>query len=116
MKLNVLPPTLRDKKRYIVFKIICEEEIDFDSFRKNLSIICLKLFGEVTVSKMKLWVIKNLYGDNRGVIKVNRDFVEHLRLCLSLIKEIDGKEVIIAIEGVTGTVDSAERKYLGREK
>ncbi len=113
MKLNLLPPTMREKQRYIVIRIISDAPVPYTDFTKALQKLCTQLFGEVTTATMKLWVIKNLYDAENGkaVVKVQHGYVEMLRFCISMVRHIEKQPVVLAVEGVTGTVKSAQNKY-----
>ena len=48
----------------------------------------------------------------KGVIRCGHNYVEHMRVVLSLNQILGEKKVIIRILGVTGTIKSAKNKYL----
>ncbi len=116
MKLNTLPPSLRDNQRYIVFEIISKKDVRLDNVVNAIWSASLQLFGEVGTSKFKMWVPSQLFdaGRKRGVMKTTHDSVEEVRAVLASIKEIEGESVIFYVHGVTGTIKSAKNKFMGQ--
>ncbi|MBI2971578.1 MAG: ribonuclease P protein component 2 [Candidatus Aenigmarchaeota archaeon] len=111
---KILPPTLRAKKRYIVFEAISESPIQYNDLVNALWSSLLAFLGELETSEAKLWIIQNLYDEKtqRGVIKCKHNYVEHLRAVLALITVIGETRAALKIHGVTGTIKSARTKYL----
>lgn len=114
-KPRTLPPALRENERYIVFEIISEEEIEYEDFAKSFWLACLSFLGELYTSESEIKIIKNLYNPRtqQGVIKCRHDMTEFVRASLAFINKIGNKNAIIKVLGITGTISSAKRKYLG---
>jgi len=116
MKLNPMPPTLRDNQRYIVFEIVSKKEVAFENMVNVVWSASLQLFGEVGTSKFRMWVPSMLFDKARkkGVIRTTHDSVEEVRAVIASVKEIEGESVIFHVLGVTGTIRSAKSKFLGQ--
>ena len=112
-KPKILPSSLRSKKRYIVFEVISEKPIQYGELVGALWSSSISFLGELGTGKNELWIIQNLYDikKQKGVIKCRNDAIELVRVCLMLIRIIGETNAIIKILGVTGTIDSAEKKY-----
>lgn len=110
-----LPPTLKERERYIVFEIISDEAVEYRDFSKSVWFSALSLLGELGVAESQVRIIKNLYDSKtqRGVIRCRHDRTEHVRSSLALIKKIGNANAIIKVLGITGTIKSAKNKYLG---
>lgn len=115
-KPNILPPSLRERKRYIAFKIISKEKIDFGNLVNRLWYSLLNLMGEYGTSKCNIWIVKDSWDEKRqiGLIKCNHKHVKHVRAALALIDRIGDTKVIIKSLGVSGTMKAAEKKFLGK--
>lgn len=115
MRLNPVPPSLKDNQRYIVFEIVSKKEVSFENVVVTVWNTSMQLFGEVGTSRFKLWVPSTLYDKvkGRGIIRTTHNTVEEVRAVLASIKEIDGESVIFYVLGVTGTIRSAKNKFLG---
>lgn len=113
-KPKILPPTLRSTKRYVVFSVISDEKISYADFSKALTGVMLSYLGELKSSEARLWLVQNLYNEERqrGVIKCDHKYVEETRVLLSLIQFAGEARVIVKVDGVTGTIKSASTKYL----
>ncbi len=105
-------PTLKEKKRYIVFEIISDEKIDITLVKKTISEDCLKFLGELGVSRSGLMIISDQFKDNIGVVKANNKYVDEVKTALSLIKKVDNKKVIVNTIGVSGTLKKAKIKFI----
>ncbi len=116
MKLNPMPPTLRDNQRYIVFEIVSKKEVAFENMVSVIWSASLQLFGEVGISRFRMWVPSMLFdkAKKRGVIRTTHDSVEEVRAVIASVKEIEGESVIFHVLGVTGTIRSAKSKFLGQ--
>lgn len=117
-KLNFLPKSLREKKRYIAFHVISENKVEFTDLLTSLWRSLLSLLGEKGTSKVDLWIMKDTWDENkqRGLIRCNHKKVEEVRLALGLIKNIKEEDVIVRSLGVSGTMKSAQKKYFGKRE
>ncbi len=114
-KPKMLPSSLRERKRYLVFKVLSEKPIDFKELANAVWFSALNFLGELGASRAGIWFVKNLYNEKEkiGVIRCNHTYVEELRMSLALVKTIGDMNVTIKTLGVTGTIGSAKKKYLG---
>ncbi len=116
-KPETLPSSLREKKRYIAFKIVSEERIEFGDLINALWSSILDLFGEVNTGEINFWLIKDAWQEKRqrGLIKCAHSHVKEVRLALALIDRIGESKVSIRSLGVSGTMKSARKKYFGEK-
>ncbi|MEM5879182.1 MAG: ribonuclease P protein component 2, partial [Candidatus Aenigmatarchaeota archaeon] len=72
-KPKILLPSLREKERYVKFKVISEEPISYAELESSIWNSFLDFYGELGVSGFSLWIIKNLWDEKEqiGVIKCN---------------------------------------------
>ena len=98
-KIKGILPTLREKKRYVSYKIISENTINMD---RALEIIKSKILSFMGILNYGKAGIMFLSSRNSNVIKVKSNFLDQLRTSLILIKEIDGNDVIIKTTNVSG--------------
>jgi ribonuclease P/MRP protein subunit POP5 len=102
----VLLPTLREKERYIKFKVISEGPIHYSDLESAIWNSFLDFYGELGVSELSLWIIKNLWdeGEQVGVIKCNNRSVEKVLAGLGLISRLGDSRIIFKILKVSGTI------------
>ena len=109
-KINRLKPANREKKRYIAYEIISEKALDNDG--DNILISNIKgLLGVFLTADAGIIKIKYDSKKQRGVFKVNHKFVDYIRSCFVMIKELNNKKVLIRTLGVSGMVNKA-KEYL----
>ena len=106
-----LLPSLREKKRYLVFEVISEKELTLMP-DKEIEESMLKLHGKIGLGKAGLIFLKNKWNKmlQRGIIKVNYKYVDQLRAALC---SFHNRDAIIRSVGVSGILKKAEEKYLG---
>ncbi len=115
---KLLPPSMRQNKRYIVFEIISQSPVKYQDIVTAVWGSMLDFIGELQSSDLRTWLIQNLYDDKtqRGVIKCSHTHVEHVRAILSLIQVIGESRCVIKVLGVTGTIKFATEKYMAESK
>ncbi len=106
--MRLLPPSLRKRKRYIAFEIISDQPVEPEKVKEALNVSLLKLFGELESPEIRLIEFK----DGKGMLMCFHDELNKVKIALTLIKKINGQDVIPVILGVAGTIKSCKRKYL----
>ena len=109
-------PTLREKKRYLAFEIVSESKIkDFSWVSSTVWSSLLSFVGELGAAKAGIIVMQDKYNakNQKGIIRVNHKYVDQLRASLSLVKQIEGKEVIIRSLTVSGMLNKASKHVAG---
>jgi ribonuclease P/MRP protein subunit POP5 len=104
-------PSLREKKRYIVFEIL-GNKINEKIAQKEINNSLLKFLGELTISRAQTKLITDSWKNNKGIIKVNIKYLNDTKLALGLIKQIDNKKVIVNVIGVSGILKKAKQKFV----
>jgi ribonuclease P/MRP protein subunit POP5 len=112
---KILPPTLREKERYIVFEVVSESSIDYQDLSKAIWFSTTSFLGELGSAESQARLMKNLYNakTQKGIIRCRHDRTEQVRAALTMVRKIGGKDSIIRVLGITGTIKSAKNKYLG---
>jgi ribonuclease P/MRP protein subunit POP5 len=98
-----LLPTLKEKKRYIVYNVMSEQPVTGAQILSAVQKI-LGVFESATAGLQCIGQKKN-----RGVFKTSLKSVSKVRAALTLLKEIGGKKVRITISGVSGILNKTER-------
>ncbi len=91
-----LLPSLREKKRYIVFE---------GGSLKNIDEALNKFLGILGMSKVNPVVMKDKIKDKKGIIRINHAYKDEVIVALSLVK---GLKII----GVSGILKKTEEKYM----
>jgi ribonuclease P/MRP protein subunit POP5 len=124
-KLKILPPTLRDKKRYIAFEVIFQGEMTREDIINTLLDASLYLHGAYGTGKLDIWVVKlwncdiNEYSDNlnnekkiKGILRCRREEVNSVRAVIPTITKFRGKNVVFHTLGISGTIKSATKNFI----
>ena len=108
---------MREKARYVAFEVVpCDDgSFAFDDVFKAVEDAVKLMFGLSGLSEAKLWPMKKDWNGNKGILKVDRSFVEKLKSALPLVKGINGKKVIVKSLKVSGTLKKA-RLFLKEQK
>lgn len=105
-----LPPTMREKERYIVFYVIAENNTKF-SQREILNSIMrsvISLLGEINVSNAFLYLIEWDEKGNLGILRTTNKYVNNVVFALSLISEINNCKVSFNTLKTSGTIKKAK--------
>ena len=106
-QLKPILPSLRERKRYLAFKINSKRKInDFSAVKQEIMLSSSYLLGDIGMAKASITILKE-----KRLIMVGHKYLEHLRAALALIKSIAGIPVMVQSLGASGTVRGAE-KYL----
>ena len=114
-KLKPILPSLREKKRYLVFEVISAEKVEgFNAVWNVIKDSCLRFFGELGFAKAGVVPLENKWNQKlqRGIIKISHKHVDAVRASLMLACKIEGKEVILRSIGLSGILNKAEKNYL----
>jgi len=124
-KLKILPPTLRDKKRYISFEITSQVSLGRDEVISLILDASLYLYGAYGTGKSDLWVVKlwrckPIKNDSevitehkmKGILRCRREEVDSVRAVLPTITNFRGKSVVFHTLGISGTIKSAIKNFI----
>ena len=114
-KLKPVLPSLREKKRYLVFEVISKEKIsDSGLVSEAIQDCSLGFLGQLGAAKAGIMVLGNKWNPSlqRGIIKVNHKNVDALKASLVFANKIGNNEAIFRSIGVSGILRKAENKFL----
>jgi ribonuclease P/MRP protein subunit POP5 len=114
IKTRVLIPTLRDSKRYLVYNAnyFGGKTTDYTRFKLKVKENMLNFIGELGYGEAGIMFIKG--NSKKGIIRVNRNYLDHLKTGLMTVKKIENNDTAIRCLGVSGTLDKAEKIMLNR--
>ncbi|MBU0469929.1 MAG: hypothetical protein KKA62_05070 [Nanoarchaeota archaeon] len=92
-----LLPSLREKKRYVVFEIVSEKKFSLTDVKDTVESALKEFFGQLGLSKASPIMLKENFNleKQRFVVKVNNKFVDELKAALTLSEKIKNTPVII---------------------
>ena len=111
LKIKPLQPTLREKKRYIVYQIDSDSKLNMYDAQKDMLTQIHQLLGVFQSSKAGIMPIKFDDTSNKGILRVNHTAVDLIKSCFVMIKTIKKTPVCIHTIGVSGILKKAKEKY-----
>lgn len=113
--MKILPSSLREKKRYLAFKLITEtgEPVDRKVLLDEVYFATQTLLGDLGSSEIGYRLMD--FDGSRGILRVNLDAVEPARAALATVYVLKGVRAHILICGVSGTIRAATEKYIVTE-
>ena len=107
----MLLPTLKEKKRYIVFNVQANGSVSIKSVQDSIEKAMIDLYGKLGLAKSGLmFLLSNV--ENYGILRVNRSTVDMAKSAMAWVETVDNKKVIIKSVKVSGILNKA-RKFIG---
>lgn len=103
-----LLPTLREKKRYVVFEVI--GNAGCNSSVSAVGSAFSGLFGSIEAAKASIRGVKS--SGSRCMVSVGRKHVDRLKASLVMVKSINNSRVILRSVGVSGALNAAVSRYM----
>jgi RNase P/RNase MRP subunit POP5 len=109
MKGKPLLPTLRTKKRYVVYDVICDKTIDIRMVFSLISASYKECFGIFGLGYAGL-IDTKIYNQEKksGILKINNKYVGDLRVAMSMIEKIDGISALVKTKITSGILKKAK--------
>jgi ribonuclease P/MRP protein subunit POP5 len=105
-------PVLRGKRRYMIFELQAEGEIQAKDLMNEIYSSQFSLFGDQGGSRNRLKLIA--FNGRYGLLRFSHLHIQETRATLATIHSIQGVRVALYTKGVSGTIKSATEKYLPR--
>ena len=110
--LKPIKPSLKEKKRYVVFDVISDSKINADELVNCINKRCFEFMGILHFAKAGVLILKNQFSDHKGMLRVNHKYVDHIKAALMMITKINNKKVNIRAIGVSGILKKAREKFV----
>lgn len=111
VKLKPILPTLKEKKRYLVYEVLSEKKIELDLSREIVK-KTTTLLGIFDSAKAGIQSVEYDKKHQRGVLRVTVKEVDKLKTTLALISQLNDEEITIRTLGVSGILKKAKNKYI----
>ncbi len=110
IKQKVLLPSLKEKKRYLVFEVISEVNLSFKDTKDSIISSFKELFGLEGLAKAGLNFVE--YNENKGIIRTSTKGLDMLKASFCFIRKINKQDVVLRSLGVSGMLKKARSKFL----
>jgi len=111
MKLKRMP-SLRDKKRYITFRLHSEKPVSYSEMKDAVLGSIAGWLGENGLSAASPRIIRNLWNEKRqeGWLSVSHRAVDGVMMSLALVRQIGEMRATFQVLRVSGTIKSGKSK------
>lgn len=109
-----LLPSLRTKKRYLAFELLCVEHANRNDLIKEVMSSASALLGDVVASKCDIKVLG--FEDCKGIIQCEHNRVKETRASLAALTRINGKRATLHVLGTSGTIKRVNEKFIQKYK
>ena len=109
IKIKTLSPTLREKKRYLVYEIISNKKFMFNDVKNSIDAGNIKFLGELGLAKAGIIHLEEAYNNNKGILRINNKYINEIKMSLSLIKSINNDKVIIKTLYLSGMLNKSKK-------
>ncbi len=107
MRLKPVLPSLREKKRYIAFEILSENQLNYEDVERSMLEVSHSFLGELGCSKAGIRMMEDQYSNNKGIVKVSHKYVDHMKGVFTMIDHIKNNDVIVRSTKVSGILRKA---------
>jgi len=114
-KLKTLMPSLKEKKRFVVFEIISDKQIkDFKAVYQAIWQKSNEFLGKIETARAGLWLLADKWDENKqkGILKINNKYLDKIKAVFTMITNIDKQKVIMRSVGASGILNKAEQKFM----
>lgn len=101
-----LIPTLREKRRYLLFEIACSSASEPEA-KQALYAGLLAFLGEHGVALANPKLIEYDAKTRRGILRCRRDAVEGVRQAVALISDVNARRARVDVIKVSGSIKKA---------
>lgn len=105
-----LLPTLKERKRYILFRLFTEERAENREVKELVTKAGLTFLGELGMAKSGFQFMPETWKQTEmtGIVKVGHKFVDEAKSALILIKQFKGKPASISCLKVSGVINKVK--------
>ncbi|MBC7085604.1 MAG: ribonuclease P [Methanomethylovorans sp.] len=108
--MKVLPPSLRERKRYLIIEIITEHDVSREELIREIFAATGSLYGDIGSSECGLKLLN--FEKQKGILRCSHMMTEKTRAALATITSIGGQRAIVHVLGISGTIKGATKKYI----
>lgn len=106
-----IKPSAKERKRYILFKLKSDKEVEKGDVQKLVIQAGLQFLGELGMARSGLQFLPETWNKTNmtGIIRTGHKFVNETKAALALIKEVKGKRAAISTVRTSGSIDKLKQ-------
>ncbi len=105
-----LLPSLKERKRYIVFEVLSSVAFKEDEVSEAIMQAMHTYVGDLGMARAGLQFPK--WKENKGIARVNHTSADLLKASFTFINSIKNKRAIVRSLGTSGILIKAQKKYM----
>lgn len=105
-----LLPSLRERKRYLVFEVLAKNDVSRDELIKEVVSASHSLYGDIGVSRISPKLLD--FDGKSGILRCAQDRVNEARAILATVNSVNGAPLALSVVGVSGTIKAAKEKFM----
>ncbi len=111
-KLKPVLPSLKEKKRYVAFRVISPKKVQRQDVIHTIEDTLTSSLGWFGRAQAGAWLVSDSWDDSSqsGLIRVNHRFVDQIKGSLTFINSITESPVLVRSIGVSGILKKANAK------
>jgi ribonuclease P/MRP protein subunit POP5 len=108
-----LLPSLKEKKRYVVFEVLSDSSFTESDVNTAIKASLQNLIGTIGMAKAGLQFIHEKWNKKKmqGIARINHTAADYFNASLPFIQLIKNKKVLIHSLGTSGILIKAHKKY-----
>lgn len=112
-KIKGVLPTLRQKKRYVVFKIEGKRKFTFQEISQSVLKHLITFLGSIDFGKGGVWLLRDQFNHEKqiAIVRTSTKLKEKTVGSLSLLKKINNENVKTTVLGASGTLKGAKEYF-----
>ena len=111
LRIKPLRPSLREKKRYLVYQISGADDISMPSLQHALVKRVNELLGVFDAANAGILPLQCDLKSRQGILRMNHTVVQRVRACFVLIDSLKNQSVQITSLGTSGILKKAKNNF-----
>jgi ribonuclease P/MRP protein subunit POP5 len=104
MPLKIIPPTSRERKRYLLVKVEADGSVSRTDLENTIVNSGLQFLGELGVGKSGMQVLGETFNGKSVIVRTGNKYVDETKTAISLIKSIGEKKARLSVVRVSGAI------------
>ncbi len=107
--MKTLLPTLREKKRYVVFEVMSKENVSMRDTAQEFQKAFESTFGSFTAARAGIQFMPD-WKKQKGIIRAAHRYTDHIKSTFVMLHDIKGVPAVIKTVTVSGILNKARKK------
>ncbi len=109
-KQKALLPSLREKKRYVVFEVLGNKTLNISEVKDVIINAYRFLFGEIGLAKAGVDFVE--YKEGKGILKVSNKYLDNIKASFCFVRKVNKEGILLRSLGVSGILNKARLKFM----